>query len=114
MCWCYVLDVFLVPAGVVGVGIISYVLDAFFGLFGVIFAVLLLNQDNLILLFCCNVYFILVNFCNGGPAGVVGVMFWIQFYVLDPILCFGCIFSFMFFDPGVVGVCGLSWLNWSY
>ena len=31
-----------------------------------------MNQDNLILLFDCNVYIILVIFCNGGAAGVWG------------------------------------------
>lgn len=58
-------------------------------------------------------YIILVNFCNCGPAGVagvgiigyvfdvflvagvVGVMFWILFYVLDGILCFR--WNFMFY-----------------
>ena len=43
----------------------------FFGLFGVIFAILLLNPDNLVLLFCCIFYFILID-SNGWPAGVVG------------------------------------------
>ena len=39
------------------------------------------------------------------PAGVAGVG--ISSYVLDAVLVY-------VFGPGVVGVCGLSWLNWNY
>ena len=38
---------------------------------GVNCAVLLWDPDNLVLLFYCNVYIILINFCNGGSAGCI-------------------------------------------
>ena len=71
-----------------------------------------------IFLLCCWCYL-----CNVGIIGGAGSAgFGIISYVLDVIfncwscwcwnywLCFGS--SFMFFDPGVIGVCGLScWLN---
>ena len=57
--------------------------------------------------------FILVNFCNGGAAGVAGVG--IIGYVLDPVLCFGIIgYVFDAFLVAGVGVCGLSCLNRNY
>ena len=46
-----------------------------------------MNQDNLILLFDCNVYIILVIFCNGGAAGVWG---WAG--VFGVVSCVFCVF----------------------
>ena len=51
-----------------------------------------------------------------GVAGVIyylvagvdssAIMDLLELFVGIISLCFGCIFSFMFFDPGGVGVCG--------
>ena len=91
---------------------------------GVILLVVLLPAvvELLVVCYCwsCWCYLCNVGIIGGaGGAGVGGVGCNLYFFDIDSVgvvagvgiisLCFGCIFSFMFFDPGVVGVCGLSW-----
>ena len=80
--WCYLCNVGII-GGVGGVGVVDLL-------------------ELLVLCFGWYGYVLDVIF---DPAGVAGVG--ISSYVLDAVLVY-------VFGPGVVGVCGLSWLNWNY